>query len=229
MENPINEKELITKGKEMIADGLGAAFVYNWVKDRVEDEELRGRILQIINSNSDTIAPPKTEDKIIEERKLRTTRYVYEDFQEAISKIKTSGIIYIILGFLLLISVYFWGALSLKHALLSCILGAAIYFVQPKIDWEQSSNLMFWAGGIVLVVILEFLILGLPNRFIPNLGETERVKVIHVITIINDFTPILYFCIKISLPYPFLKALFQKSKLDKEPADTRRKLGIKVK
>ena len=106
MENPkppINEAELIQHGKEMIVDGLGSTFVYKWVRERVEDQETRSRIIEKIHNIDGKANVPKDKDEVIKQRKIREGKYIYEDCLEAIEHTTRVGKVYLLFGVLYLV------------------------------------------------------------------------------------------------------------------------------
>lgn len=224
MENQeINEAEIIEGAKKMTKNGLGSAFVYKWVRERVPDAETRKRILDLVNNvNSDK----KGKAQILKERKIREAKYLYEDFTDSIGKINRAGFILIGLGALwAVLNIMMIGALP-YHAIVSVLTGIGIIVLKRLFDFKEQQILIIASVGFLVLIILEFLAFGLPNRLLPGLGETRTTKLINVITVVNDFSPVLYYGIKIGLSFFLFKAIYLGTQVSKLSTDLKRHLGL---
>ena len=227
--NPINETELIQTGKELIENGFGAGYVYKWIRERVPDQGIRERIMSQItakNNPANTIQTPANE-AVIKDRNLRNAKYIFQDFLESIEQIKTVGYIHILFGGLLLLSYFIFGGNSWSQAILSLFVGVVLFQLSTSSSLKQRSTIILIATVYLLVVISEFLLLGLPDKLIPHLGEFESVKFINIVTIANDLTPVLYFGIKLALVYYFVKVLFSEKKVSQLSSEMKMKVGYK--
>ncbi|PHN03414.1 hypothetical protein [Flavilitoribacter nigricans] len=159
--------------------------------------------------------------------KFRQARYLFEDFQESIAKLSVIGYCCIMLAVLLVVSGVLFGADSNLHALFSAASGLALILAPRLLELEERSMIYFLLAAYLLVVAVEYLTLGLPDRFIPGLGEYGRTKVIGLVTILNDLTPLLYFGIRLGVSYLFFRVLFFWQKVDQLPGELKMRLGLK--
>ena len=74
--------------------------------------------------------------------------------------------------------------------------------------------------------LLEYLIFGLPSQLIPGFGEFGGTKIIHFITLINDFSPLIYILVKIFLAAIFFKVIYMNGKVKNISKNVKMELGI---
>ncbi len=171
----------------------------------------------------------KPEHQKKRERRLRNSRYIYEDFVDASKKLKTLGVAYTLIGLIYGGTVLVLQADSLFHALISIIVGGLFFFLAGLVDWHRRFHIL--AGLVIGLVLIaaEFMLLGYPDRLVPGFGEFRGRKFINIGTILNDFSPIFYFVLKLGLLYPFVLMLNQYKKVQQIPEEVKKALRINIK
>ena len=227
MENQeINEAEIIEGAKKMTENGLGSAFVYKWVRERVPDAEMRKRILDQVNNVNAKSKDKKDKTQVAKERKIREAKYLYEDFTDSIRKINRAAYILIGLGVLWIVLNITMISFIPSHGVVSVLSGIAILVLKGVFDFKEQQILSIASVGFLVLTILEYLTLGLPSRLLPGLGETNTHKLVNIITLVNDFSPLLYYAVKIGLSFFLFKALYLGTQVSKLSTDLKRHLGL---
>ncbi|MEZ5041753.1 MAG: hypothetical protein R2828_17795 [Saprospiraceae bacterium] len=229
----IDEQALIEQGLRMKANGLGSTFVYKFIRDKIEDPEIRGRILEAINrpaglEKGRTNPKALSEDGKKEARELRIGKYKYEDYLEAVQKLRLIGFGFLFLGTIFLLSSYSFRAASLPHAVTSLFGGAFVLLVYKSVSWDRLQNIYVGIGVFLLAILLEYLAFGLPDPVIPRLGEIGNRVYVNFITITNSVSPLIYFGAKVAFSYLFFMVWYTRSQVEKMPLQIRRRLGEKV-
>jgi len=244
MPKEYDEKELVSTGRELIENGLGSAFVFTWLKKRVEDAEERSRIMALINQTPSSNAMAMTRDRTSPTANLRpnsiddaqrkaarderNVRYRYEDFQSSIKQLQTSGIVAILIGLLYFISTFVFGAFNIWPAISAVVFGITLIVLKNQLKWNTLTKIYAGIGIYFLGLFLMYSKFTLPDRLIPGLGEGAGYKLVGIVTLINDFSPILYFLLLAVLSFPFFKMIFQLNRLKKAPKRIRDRLKINV-
>ncbi len=215
-----SEKEIIDVAKEMLSNGLGSTYVYKWVRDRVADPAIRERIMSQVNNTSGDV-PKKDQDQLKKERALRNAKFLNEDILDSINKSKYVGYLAIGLGLTWIIVHYFvLTEINYLH-LVNIGIGGIVLALISQMDMRNKSLVGLIAAIFLILLLIEFLIFGMPGRLIPNLGETRTHKLINIITIANDLTPILYFFLQAFVSYTFFKTIHLLGKWKKLPGSIR--------
>lgn len=160
-------------------------------------------------------------------RKLRQARYLYEDFRESISKLRVIGYIGLFFSLLLFLSAGLLAADSYLNAVFSLALGLSILLSPQLLDLEEKSMIYFLLLAYFGVIAVEFLAVGLPDQLIPTLSEYGQTRIINIVTIFNDLTPLLYYGVRIGIGYLFFRVLMYKREVDQLPAELKGRLNIK--
>ncbi|MEL6923282.1 MAG: hypothetical protein AAFO94_04475, partial [Bacteroidota bacterium] len=208
----------------------GSSFVVKLIREKVDDPEQRQRIIAAINAatTSGTSTPvSKDKETMRKERHLRQGRHLYEDFNESASRLRHVGRNTMLIGLAFLISVLVLGAYSWPHAVVSILAGAVIMALWQNFEWENKNLIYMGIGAYLLVLLLEYLVIGLPDRLWPNLGEDAYGKWINIVTIFNDLTPLMYYFAKLVMVFPFLQMLYYLGQLKKLPKSVKNEIGLR--
>ena len=161
------------------------------------------------------------------QRKIRNGRYVFEDYLESIEKTKIIGFVCMFLGIVYLFSTLLINGSSLSHSILSLLIGICILLAPKLFSFEQNSIVILITITYLFSIIVEYFLFGLPDRLVPGLGEFGNNKVINIITMINDISPLVYFGLKLIISLLFFKVIYFSRKVKELPNDIKNLLGIK--
>ncbi len=240
MSNNLTDEELISKGKEMVRNGLGNVFVVKWVRDRVPDADRRAEIMKQITGSKGMVTEDNEQRK--KDREQRKVKYLYEDFLSGKNQLKVaSGISFMTFAFLLVSSLGLKAA-SYPHCFFALLLGIGFLMAFQYINWQKKSMIVMVFGIYIASAILMLVIFQLPDRFVPGFGEFEqvtqsvynrppavqKVKVVNFLTVLNDLSPFAYLGILLALITPFVKMLKYMNGLLEIPRGVREEMGIKV-
>lgn len=153
----------------------------------------------------------------IYKRKIRNANYAHEDYKVAIDKLKQPGFTYITLGVMWLISNLAFGADNYSATFFSILVGGAFYRIQKALDWRKAINSLAAFGVFAIILILEFIIFGLPDPIFPTMEIFNEGGRISLIRMVNNLTPFLYWALKTFFLYPFLLIYSKRKKYDEMP------------
>lgn len=171
----------------------------------------------------------QTKEEKLKQRKIRNGKYVYEDYLESINKTKIIGYVCLLFGAFYLLSTLFLGGTSLPHSIVSILIGLFILVGQRIVSYEESSVVILIACGYIFFTLMEYFLFGLPNRLIPGLGEFRDRKLVNIITLANDVSPLIYFGVKFTMSYLLFKVIFMDRKVKELSKDVKDAIGIRNK
>jgi|GEM_PF-1522065 len=162
--------------------------------------------------------------EIVRKRELRKALYKIQDLEEIKIRTNNVGIVCLFIGLLWLLTYLIFKGNCLIQSSISIAVGATI-LAASKLEWFESLfSSIIALVAYLSVFVIEFFTIGLPSRLYPGFGETENYKVINILTIINDLTPILFYGIQIALAIIFALVIYHSGKVAKIPSSTLKEL-----
>ncbi len=155
-----------------------------------------------------------TEEQFAEQRRRNRTAYAIEDWHEARSALKYPAIVNIALGLLLSVG-WLIDSGDLPHVAIAVGTGLGLYPVQQYAVLEKRGNLYGLVGVYVIVVMVEYLLYGLPDPIFPEL--TVEKGWVGFVPIVNSLFPIVYLFVRFAMAYYCVSLLLQLQKLRAEP------------
>ena len=154
-ENQLNDDALVKEGIRLLESGEPASYIYRWLRGQIDDPEVRSVILDRIHSKDGQIKKAKVSteynQEMVNARKIRAAKFVYEDLLYAIKKLSRIGYVLILLGLVWLYS-------SPIHAILTVLLGIAVLVGTKALPLKQRNILLLLTSGYVFFVFVEFLL-----------------------------------------------------------------------
>lgn len=214
----INEAELIAAGKAMIADGLGARFMLEKMNARIQDDDIRARVVAAILEKPNIFANNQSKQQLQHDRKIRQAIFAIDDFSDAINKLKRSSITGVFFAFLLTFFALSFGSNNFLFAIFTLITGIGLWFSRSRVNWNEESIILTMLAGCLLFFGLELLVFGLPDPLVPGIGKPTRYKVTYIaffLNILNSCTWLIYILVRLFMISPLLMIFYKKNELDK--------------
>ncbi len=215
----------IRKGKRMRETGIPAIHIQKYIRSI---ESLEGRHTEVLDEifDIDRSSHIETKDKLQVEalRSHLSEKDAVRDFARSNRLLRLAGVLLLFVGSIMCLSVLLAGSNNIPFALLNLSTGFALLLAH-----RNKPFILLWGGKIIwliygIVLATEIIGLGLPNRLIPGLFEGNGVKVINVISLFNDLSPLIYLGLKIALLVPLVQLSKNISKMERIKEPTREKL-----
>lgn len=218
----IDEQELIEAGRRLLTNGQRPSYVYTYIRDRVADPEQRKRILDQVLGQG--VRSESGDGDKEHERNLRKARHLWEDYIDAVNGIQKSINVCIVLMLAMAVSTFLFGADNSMYVI-ATIVGIAYFWVARKVvEWEEKRNALVVAGFFLALVVVEVLVLGLPENLIPQLG-VQMTRRHGLATLANAISSYVYIGVKAAAIFPVLAVFRRRSLLDALPERYRRSVG----
>lgn len=160
-----------------------------------------------------------TPKEVLQKRKLRAASFSLKDLEESKDKIQAIGIICLLFGVIWLISHLILQEHSLPHSLLSLAVGAFLIIGSKLKLFQNLSSTIVLLISYLAVFIIAYLVIGFPSRIMGGFGETDSAKLMNIITVINDITPILYYGIQLVFSYILMQIIYYYTVVAKIPQE----------
>ena len=140
----------------------------------------------LVNSDKEKQFYPTSEDN---------NRGGFRIPRRSLGQIHAVGYSLVFLAMLLLIFNYLNNSDNLWHALITALGGIYLGLIQPN-DIRRNLGLMFIVFIIIIFLILEYFILGLPDQMDPEMDVINDHGNLLAIGVINYYSPWIYLTIK---------------------------------
>jgi len=115
----------------------------------------------------------------------------------------------------------------LLNSIASLVTGSIVLVLLIMLNVEKKSIMILIIIIYLFLILFEYLLIGLPSRLIPSFGETENYKVVNILTIANDLSPLVYLGLRISMVSFFLLVIYRADKVKEIDKGIKSDLGIK--
>ncbi len=221
--NSTNEK-LLHSAKELLKNGWSPGDIYKWIKEKASSEEDRVWISSRVFSQVQNTDKPHDQASLIHKRRVIDASYLKQELESTFGNLTTVGIAFIILGSILLVLSFILNGNNYNQSLYSLAAGIGTLIYIKLADFHLLKTAALLILGLIVFLIIEFVILGLPNVLIPNLGRFGDKQMVNVITIINAIFPWIYYAIKIGFIVIPVKYYVQRRKWEDLPEKIRREI-----
>ncbi len=160
------------------------------------------------------------------QRKLRNAKYAIEDFNEAINGLHKCSLGH---GFLLSILTMglLFGAQNITNILFCTLTMLIMTTMSKQLPFKQREAIYFGMGIYLFLVILEYLIGGIPDPLIPTpelkIGSTRK----GLVRLVSGITPYIYLGCRLAFVYVFIILFNQRKKLEGHSAKLLEQLNFR--
>lgn len=161
-----------------------------------------------------------TPPEVIAARKLNQAKYALEDFDDGVADMRKVAYIFLVLAGAMGLSLLLGGVNELH--LLVTIFAALGLLYTPRVELLRFNALVVLTVIYLAVIIGEIYFLGLPDLLVPflNANEWRGLPVLF-----NEFTPYLYYGLKIASAVYLLRLWWFRSKVRQQPKELLQKIS----